>query len=261
MNICMPNRSLWRRLTMAVVAIAVVAGAAGTASAQTDFVPYFGKNQIRYDNFDWRIYTTDHFEIYYYPEIEPHLERIASYAESAYQHVSSELKHDLAFKVPLILFSTSSEFWQQNVIPGAAQEGVGAFAEPSRTTTNVQGTDVTVRPHDERVVRDSHKCRTCDRKVSVGGSRLTAWTISSSSMRGGCWRSRVRRCEIVGQRRCETWRCSHNGPRCTPPTQRRVRTGTWRARWGTCWCTPAGRARRGCRTSVWARSPWLEAPG
>ena len=35
-------------------------------------------------------------------------------------------------KLPLILFSTASEFWQQNVIPGAAQEGVGAFAEPSR---------------------------------------------------------------------------------------------------------------------------------
>ena len=102
------------------------------AQAQTQYIPYYGKNQIRYDNFEWQIYTTDHFEIYYYPEIEPHLERIASYAESAYQHISSELKHDLAFKVPLILFSTSSEFFQQNVIPGAAQEGVGAFAEPSR---------------------------------------------------------------------------------------------------------------------------------
>jgi hypothetical protein len=102
------------------------------ADAQTGFIPYYGKNQIRYDGFDWQIYETDHFEIYYYPEIKPHLERMAGYAESAYQHLSSELKHDLAFKVPLILFQTSSEFFQQNVIPGAAQEGVGAFAEPSR---------------------------------------------------------------------------------------------------------------------------------
>ncbi len=111
----------------------VLAGLGGSsAAAQTPSVPYFGKNQIRYDNFNWHVYPTDHFEIYYYDEIEPHLERIAGYAESAYQHVSSELKHDLAFKVPLILFASSSEFWQQNVIPGAAQEGVGAFAEPSR---------------------------------------------------------------------------------------------------------------------------------
>jgi hypothetical protein len=132
MNMCTPGRSvLPRPLIVLITALAVFAGVR-EAAAQTEFVPYFGKNQIRYDNFKWEIYTTDHFEIYYYPEIEPHLERIASYAESAYQHVSSELKHDLAYKVPLILFSTSSEFWQQNVIPGAAQEGVGAFAEPSR---------------------------------------------------------------------------------------------------------------------------------
>src|SRR5436190_1946462 len=105
-------------------------GFVGRASAQTPFVPYFGKNNIHYDRFDWHIYTTDHFEIYYYPEIQRHLERVAGYAESAYQHVSSDLKHDLSFKVPLILFKTHSEFEQQNVAPGAAQEGVGAFAEP-----------------------------------------------------------------------------------------------------------------------------------
>ena len=126
---------------IAVLAVVMTIGAPPEVTAQTQFVPYFGKNQIRYNNFQWHIYTTDHFEIYYYPEIEEHLERIAGYAESAYQHVSSELKHDLAFKVPLILFKTSSEFQQQNVIPGAAQEGVGAFAEPSR--------DRMVMPMDE----------------------------------------------------------------------------------------------------------------
>src|SRR3970040_167695 len=125
-----------RRIPMkSLAAIAVAAAvllAPPLSAAQTPYIPYYGKNQIRYDNFRWEIYTTDHFEIYYYPEIEQHLERVAGYAESAYQHISSELKYDLAFKIPLILFKTSSEFQQQNVIPGAAQEGVGAFAEPTR---------------------------------------------------------------------------------------------------------------------------------
>ena len=120
-----------RTLLRVVSALAFVAFALPVA-AQTPYIPYFGKNQIRYDKFEWYRYETDHFIIYYYPEIEPHLERMAGYAESAYQQVSSELKHDLAHKVPLILFQTSSEFQQQNVIPGAAQEGVGAFAEPIR---------------------------------------------------------------------------------------------------------------------------------
>ncbi len=124
------TRCLTGRLTGLTAALMLVSTL--SAVAQTPYVPYFGKNQIRYDNFRWHIYTTDHFEIYYYPEIEQHLERVAGYAESAYQQVSADLKHDLAFKIPLILFKTSSEFQQQNIIPGAAQEGVGAFAEPFR---------------------------------------------------------------------------------------------------------------------------------
>lgn len=123
---------LRRALVVHLVLTIMTLGFATVANTQTSFIPYYGKNQIRYDKFNWHTYTTEHFEIYYYPEIESHLERIAGYAESAYDHVSSELKHDLSIKIPLILFSTSSEFYQQNVAPGAAQEGVGAFAEPSR---------------------------------------------------------------------------------------------------------------------------------
>jgi hypothetical protein len=120
-----------RSLSAAVVALAVL-GAAAAANAQTPLVPYFGKNNIHYDKFKWMIYTTDHFEIYYYPEMAQHIERIAGYAESAYQQISADLKHDLSFKVQLMLFKTHSEFEQQNVAPGEATEGVGAFAEPLR---------------------------------------------------------------------------------------------------------------------------------
>ena len=97
-------------LRLAVMALAMtVAASPGPAHAQTPYVPYFGKNQIRYDNFKWMTYETDHFTIYFYPEIQPHLERMAGYAESAYQHISTELKYDLGpEKVALILFQTSS---------------------------------------------------------------------------------------------------------------------------------------------------------
>ena len=72
-----------------------MAASPGPAHAQTPYVPYFGKNQIRYDNFKWMIVRDRHFIIYFYPEIQPHLERMAGYAESAYQHISTELKYDL----------------------------------------------------------------------------------------------------------------------------------------------------------------------
>jgi hypothetical protein len=120
------------RIAPTTAVLLLLSALAGSAAAQTPYVPYFGKNNIHYDLFKWHIYTTDHFEIYYYPEIEQHLERVAGYAESAYQQISADLHHDLSFKVQMILFKTHSEFEQQNVIPGAAQEGVGAFAEPFR---------------------------------------------------------------------------------------------------------------------------------
>jgi hypothetical protein len=122
----------FRRAGRAALLVFFLAGVAAEALAQTPYVPYYGKNKIRYTNFEWHIYTTDHFEIYYYPEIEPHLERITSYAESAYQQVSADLKHDLAFKVPMVLFKSQTDFQQQNIIPMELPEGVLAFAEPYR---------------------------------------------------------------------------------------------------------------------------------
>ncbi len=128
----MRNRTWCGALLSAAAAVLAVVVSAPSVEAQTPYIPYFGKNQVRYDHFKWHTYETEHFIIYFYPEIRPHLERMAGYAESAYQAISADLKHDLAEKVPLILFQTSSEFQEQNVIPGAAQEGVGAFAEPIR---------------------------------------------------------------------------------------------------------------------------------
>src|SRR5919106_215543 len=119
-------------LGVTLLTLALFFGAGLDAVAQTSYFPYYGKNRIRYDDFKWKIYTTEHFEIYYYPEIEAHLERVASYAESAYQQVSADLKHDLAFKVPMVLYKTQSEFQQQNIEPIELPEGVLAFAEPYR---------------------------------------------------------------------------------------------------------------------------------
>ena len=44
----------------------------------------FGKNKISYETFDWQVYKSPHFDVHYYPEMEPFLEEVVSYAESAY---------------------------------------------------------------------------------------------------------------------------------------------------------------------------------
>ena len=113
-----------------LVATAALLLAGVPASAQ--FIPYYGKNKVKYDNFAWRVYKSPHFEVYYYPEFEQHLARLVSYLESAYLKLSTGLKHELSRPVPAILYKTHSEFEQTNLFPTFLPEGVLAFAEPTR---------------------------------------------------------------------------------------------------------------------------------
>jgi hypothetical protein len=101
--------------------------------AAAQFIPYYGKNKVTYDNFTWRVYKSPHFEIYYYPEFEQHLGRVSSYLESSYQKVSSSLKHEISsLPIPVIFYKTHSEFEQTNLYPTFVPEGVAAFAESVR---------------------------------------------------------------------------------------------------------------------------------
>lgn len=58
---------------------------------------------------DLVVRQTDHFEISFAPALDLHAARIANDAERAYDRVSVDLRHSLAFKVPLILFATTGE--------------------------------------------------------------------------------------------------------------------------------------------------------
>ena len=35
---------------------------------------YFGRNKVQWEDFDFKTLRTEHFDIYYYPELEQHLE-------------------------------------------------------------------------------------------------------------------------------------------------------------------------------------------
>lgn len=97
--------------------------------AQVIYFPYYGKNKVLYEKFDWNHYKTDHFNIYHYTDDIKVLKNIAEMAESAYQKISQELKHPLSAPVPLIYYSTFTDFEQTNVFQGIS-EGVMGAAEP-----------------------------------------------------------------------------------------------------------------------------------
>jgi hypothetical protein len=113
---------------------ALVVGAAASASAQivSPYSTYFGENKIMYDTFKWQIYKSTHFAIYFYDREEPSLQKVASYAESAYDDISRALNFQIPKPINIIYYGTHSEFEQTNTMPGFLPENIGAFALPTR---------------------------------------------------------------------------------------------------------------------------------
>lgn len=121
-----PSTFSRRTRAAAVLAVALLSVPGPAARAQG----YFGQNKVQYQSFDWHVYKSPHFDVYYYPEEEAFLEQMVSYAESAYLYLSKALDHEPKYRVPLIFYRTHAEFEQTNVEIGFIGESTGAFATP-----------------------------------------------------------------------------------------------------------------------------------
>jgi len=100
--------------------------AVSTSSAQFF---YFGRNKVQYTDFEWHVLKTEHFDIYYYPEMKELAERGAFIAEQSYTELEQKFNHNVQVRVPLIFYSSHLHFQQTNVTPGFIPEGVGGFFE------------------------------------------------------------------------------------------------------------------------------------
>jgi len=114
---------------VASLALLVAGGASvgSVAGAQN----YFGQNQVQYDSFKWQVQNTEHFQIYYYPEEAAAVTDAARMAERAYARLSRMLDHQFREKKPIMLFSSRTDFGQNNVT-GDLGEGTGGVTEAMR---------------------------------------------------------------------------------------------------------------------------------
>lgn len=90
---------------------------------------HFGRNKIQYDNFEWNVLRTDHFDVYYYPEMRELAENGAAFAEEIYAELENRFEFSLNHRVPLIFYSTNLHFKQTNTTSGFIPDGVGGFFE------------------------------------------------------------------------------------------------------------------------------------
>ncbi|RMD51094.1 MAG: hypothetical protein D6830_01220, partial [Ignavibacteria bacterium] len=90
---------------------------------------FFGRNKVQYQEFDWKILKTQHFDIYYYGNFKEMAEIGAKFAEDAYEEHKVKFNHTVNVRIPLIFYNTHLHFQQTNTIPGFIPEGVGGFFE------------------------------------------------------------------------------------------------------------------------------------
>lgn len=89
----------------------------------------FGRNKIRYTDFNWQILKTEHFDFYYYPEMEELAQVGAAIAEECYLELQNKFNFSLSTRVPMIFYATNLHFRQTNTIDGFIPDGVGGFFE------------------------------------------------------------------------------------------------------------------------------------
>ena len=114
-----------RRLGLAALATLLgLGGAVQTAEAQ-----YFGRNKVQYEDFDFKIVKTEHFDIYYYDEEQQGIEYAVLMAERWYARLSRVLNHDLSNRQALILYASAPHFRQTNTLQGDLGEATGGVTE------------------------------------------------------------------------------------------------------------------------------------
>ena len=115
------------RLLVLSVVVALCVSSASPAAAQ-----YFGRNKVEYENFDFQILATEHFDIYYYPQEAGAARTAARLAERWYARLSTLLNHTFDRRQPLVLYGSQAEFAQTNVVTGMVSDSIGGVTEGAR---------------------------------------------------------------------------------------------------------------------------------
>jgi hypothetical protein len=84
----------------------------------------FGQNKIQYRKLDWRIIRGAHVDLYYYPAEAELAPAALTYAEASYDTLAVQFGHDVAARIPLIVYASHTDFEQTNVLPFTPPEGL-----------------------------------------------------------------------------------------------------------------------------------------
>ncbi len=89
----------------------------------------FGKNKISQKKIEWACLKTLHFDIYYRAGEDEFGKIAALISEEAYYYLKKDFVRPIAYRIPIIFYSSHREFSQTNIIYPLLSEGIGGFTE------------------------------------------------------------------------------------------------------------------------------------
>ncbi len=119
----------FRRWCLALLAV-VTGGAFVPVLPSTADAQYFGRNKVQYEDFDFRVLETEHFDIYHYEQERDGSVMAARMAERWYARLSRLLDYELTGRQPFVLYASHPHFRQTTAIPGEIGESTGGVTEP-----------------------------------------------------------------------------------------------------------------------------------
>ena len=109
--------------TRSLLLVALMAAAPSIIEAQ-----YFGRNKVQYQTFDFRVMSTQHFDLHYYPAESLATADASRMSERWYSRLSGIMRHTFN-KKPLVFYADHPDFQQTNVIYGFLDQSTGGVTE------------------------------------------------------------------------------------------------------------------------------------
>ncbi|MBI4538753.1 MAG: PD40 domain-containing protein [Gemmatimonadetes bacterium] len=118
-----------RGCALLAFALSVAASLAAPVPAAAQ---YFGRNKVRYDDFDFKVLPTSHFDIHFYPEAGDAVGDATRMAERWYERLARTFQHEFKDKKPLVLYADHPDFEQTNILEGQIDQSTGGVTESAK---------------------------------------------------------------------------------------------------------------------------------
>lgn len=90
---------------------------------------YFGRNKVQYDDFEFKVLKTPHFDVHYYDEATEAVLDAARMGERWYERFARAFQHEFEASKPVVFYADHPDFQQTNTLSGFVGEGTGGVTE------------------------------------------------------------------------------------------------------------------------------------